>query len=1470
MPKINRARIINFSYNNNNRHILDETFDFYGGENALLNLKNGGGKSVLVQTLFQPVLPKIRLMGRRIEDFFKVKKTPSFIMLEWALEDKGGYLLTGIGMARRESRTVEEGEGGIDLKYFTFTVKYREANEFDIKNIPLAKRNRKGIEIMDFKEARTLLDSKKQSDKFEITVYGEDDRQDYREALMSYGISQEEWRSVILNINQTEGGVIEIFDKSKTSQQLLNDWILKTIEKVMNGEEDKDNKKLGQMLENVVNDIINNEKFIRDKEIMEAFMKKSEEIVEELNKVEECRNREKNKKDDIAELFYFADKNRNSYEEEKLQNESRIEKLRAEIEKIELEEISKEYYDSKEGLEKLEAELQNLNIKINELEEILNKLDYEEKLERASQEYINIAKLQELLVSVKVDIERLTEECDDKKRIEALEYTLKIKYEKLLENLNKNIENIRLDKENHQNKINLNKDEKETANKNLRLKDKEFNDVKRDISDFIKYEESIKKSLRLSYDRNILSEIEKGYLDKALKDFDTKLLNIRNEILSIEGIIIDKIEEKLSLQDEFTLLSEADKKYAVELSTVTNKLNDYYQAEETIKPILERHNINWDLRLNIEDNKRLLEHKINEKDDELKKHNKQLNTITESLECIKTGSFNLPKRLIDYLKKEGIQYITGENYLRGLNKADRERLLNINPLLPYSFVMTAEQIEALKEVYFDFPVNQMIPLIDYKDLEKQKENSGTIVSLQDGISFLCIYDSNIVDFESLSSYEESLKKDEAMLREDIAHKEEIIREYGRDLHVLEDFSFKESYSLELEENRLNIEKAIEKVKKDIELNRKNIDSIEQSLKNLSNSKNDFEKAEKKAAEEIEELKEFIEEDRIYGENLEKERVLSREVKSLEEGLKNIEKETSNLQELLRDLSSREGEIKNDIKTTRLKYEPYKDKKASDIVEGDINLLEKELTTLQGKLSSDLERLRGDEERYNNEINTKNKAILDFDIPFEIYSEHSYDEDNLKKVLLEKEKNNVYLKEMNDKKISINTKKAVQENNLQRSEEKLKEKNDQPIAKDEILLNFKQRKQNALGESSSLTSKNREISNLISKLIILLEKIKDAVDIAYYDFKGSYKEVKGLTEDFEEFKKELISIRKEGQKYKAAVKNKLSVAFFDYKNKHEIINNIYDGINPLVEKLDTNEDNYYFLGERMLMNIESLKNIIRACELRLEGVENSKRDLIQHCYYHGVRVFDEIEKIAENSSIRLEGHSRSIPMLKIDMEPLSEEKESKEKIRLYIEDCISQISKDIKAEVKYEEIQKKMSRFMSTKELLNELSELSKAKVFAYKIDININNRGYKTWEQVMKENSGGERFVGFFTVLVALMSYTRLNGKSPDDYRRNKDTKVLIMDNPFGPISSEHLLRPLFQIAKKYNTQLICLTDLKQNSILNCFDLIYMIKIRTNIMGTSEFLELEKQLQPDKDLKMDESLEKAVFRVEDVEQISFL
>ena len=50
MSKISRIRILNLNYNNNTIKIDDETFDL-GGQNTLISLRNGGGKSVLGQMI---------------------------------------------------------------------------------------------------------------------------------------------------------------------------------------------------------------------------------------------------------------------------------------------------------------------------------------------------------------------------------------------------------------------------------------------------------------------------------------------------------------------------------------------------------------------------------------------------------------------------------------------------------------------------------------------------------------------------------------------------------------------------------------------------------------------------------------------------------------------------------------------------------------------------------------------------------------------------------------------------------------------------------------------------------------------------------------------------------------------------------------------------------------------------------------------------------------------------------------------------------------------------------------------------------------------------------------------------------------------------------------------------------------------------------------------------------------------------
>ena len=70
-------------------------------------------------------------------------------------------------------------------------------------------------------------------------------------------------------------------------------------------------------------------------------------------------------------------------------------------------------------------------------------------------------------------------------------------------------------------------------------------------------------------------------------------------------------------------------------------------------------------------------------------------------------------------------------------------------------------------------------------------------------------------------------------------------------------------------------------------------------------------------------------------------------------------------------------------------------------------------------------------------------------------------------------------------------------------------------------------------------------------------------------------------------------------------------------------------------------------------------------------------------------------------------------------------------------------------------------------------------------------------------------------MILSLINYLR------SDYGDINDkslTSVLILDNPFGAVSSGHLLKPMFEIANHFRVQLICLSDLNKADITVCFE----------------------------------------------------
>lgn len=154
MSKIARIRILNLNYNNNNIKIDDEMFDF-NGQNTLISLRNGGGKSVLVQMIVSLFVNRsYRDFGDRPFKSYFTTNRPTFIMTEWILDNKADRFLAGM-MVRKSQREDNDAE---ELEMYTFTGSYSKACSYDIENLPVIRQEGSKKILRGFSECKNLLE----------------------------------------------------------------------------------------------------------------------------------------------------------------------------------------------------------------------------------------------------------------------------------------------------------------------------------------------------------------------------------------------------------------------------------------------------------------------------------------------------------------------------------------------------------------------------------------------------------------------------------------------------------------------------------------------------------------------------------------------------------------------------------------------------------------------------------------------------------------------------------------------------------------------------------------------------------------------------------------------------------------------------------------------------------------------------------------------------------------------------------------------------------------------------------------------------------------------------------------------------------------------------------------------------------------------------------------------------------------
>src|SRR5699024_6355043 len=192
-----------------------------------------------------------------------------------------------------------------------------------------------------------------------------------------------------------------------------------------------------------------------------------------------------------------------------------------------------------------------------------------------------------------------------------------------------------------------------------------------------------------------------------------------------------------------------------------------------------------------------------------------------------------------------------------------------------------------------------------------------------------------------------------------------------------------------------------------------------------------------------------------------------------------------------------------------------------------------------------------------------------------------------------------------------------------------------------------------------------------------------------------------------------------------------------------------------------------------------------------------------------------------------------------------EEEGKTRIRNYMDWILEQLESDRFHDSHGVEdtgqARKEIETWLDTKQLLQVVMENQAMKVSCRKVtnDNKVTQR-LTTWEQSNKW-SGGEKWSKNMTLFLGILNFVA--EKKQHINKSTKRHRAVILDNPFGKASSDHVLSPVFFIAEQLGFQIIALTAHADGKFLqDYFPIIYSLRLRAASDGRKQVVDKTKSL----------------------------
>ncbi|WP_416149860.1 hypothetical protein ACM26V_02350 [Salipaludibacillus sp. HK11] len=1441
MPAISKIRFTNVIYEDGQKRYNDEIF-LFDGQNGAILLENGGGKTVLIQTALQAILPHTDLANRKLKNTLKLDEGPAHIAIEWLLNDRPRqYAVTAVSLYVSNNR----------LESLKFTYDYGEGDPHRLENLPFSQpienggnRGASRYEIQDHYQYMT-----QQYPTRATTFQTIKDFQSYIEE--QYYIIASEWES-IAKINSSEGGVEDFFEQCKTTQALFDRLLIPTVERV-----------------------IRNDSFVETFETYREGFKEYKQFKETIIEKEKIRT----ELDSFVQSYTRLHDKQLSYQSQKswmkaLLEDTQKAMVQTENEQREQEIQLQKWQESQFAFDKKKAsfhiakmtekrgtiqadllEKQSVSDKIYERKQEYNRLYYSLKIAEMKKNLHEANAQHETAKRNLASFEEDEKITDVSEQLDDVKQQLKRVFEEKERHLEEEKQGEVRERETLKTSLTKAKQETTELEKQRRKLEQDKGRIEGSSQSITKLIEQLSKSLFVNKDTESIENLQSEWSAESQRR-DEQAIQLVEENKTIDS------EERIIHADQAELKEKLTKQER-ESSTIQTKLDQLEQAHQRVMENLAFTRDSWSNLRSVYDKATSIQNQL---DSDVTKAQREKETMLLKERNARRMSDDYQDQdlfyadpvigsQIDQWKNQFQMLETGYRYLNQIDHPVSDAT-TLFPFWAMTLITTTKEHDNLKKKVQSLS-KRLFPVFVLTIEEAKALLVGNLPNSDIGNVTLPTHWITNGDKETFNDWKSMIRTEAEDAERTRAESEDKLSKWtSLKQSVIEFFnSYSPEYRLDLRDRAVELTTSLKQMRK---IEKYNIERLKQLNRNrlVNNEKISQNK------DYMNYLQKQMKDANLYQEYLKEKATLDLEAANLAQNIRTLDRNQLSNHRQLESLTE-EITYKTDA------IQEWSNRLLVEVYENEIYKQVKDLHSIAtnssiANLTVQLNDLKDQERHLTRHLETvqlafssaeKEVSRLEHDISELRLEFDDFDEDltfpfngEERKRQARKETAELETRYQQEKE-GLDRMQRTADKQTWTLEQALKTFKDQFAASEPLTFSdsFAVVEQTLEAESSKLTKRKFAIEEQRKRIDSdwhSLDKVFRELD--GYDKKYKYSDpavdATVLTEEnnmtisyqrsshvndginlLEQMNDELEQERQNIQRAKNQFKDFCRTEVSDVRLSQRAIQgvdykNTYDEVIEFQTNMETN-----------------IRQAIKYAEAAVQKHDEAFEQFITHIHMHLKKLANELRFIPNKTRVKIEQQWKHLYTFVI---PEWDDEQGHDRIRQHVDWMIDELEKDTFKDSDGNDDLAKMKQqlevWLHSKQLLRRVINEKSLKVNCRKVGNNndISSRSY-TWEQ-SNNWSGGEKWSKNMTLFLGLLNYVAEKQQHiiPNITRH----RSVILDNPFGKASSDHVLSPVFFIAEKLGFQIIALTAHTEGKFLqDYFPVLYSCRLR-DAKGSSKQL----------------------------------